>query len=364
VGQVGASPAWLFVRSAEFSAMKVMILSALSPGFMPKKVPAPQCHVQVCTIHCPKGPRDGSPHLRLSAVRGVCSVITVQLMTDDRFAWIRADVELATRLAAVWPAWEDTGGGGLAATLDQLPDWSGWDAWPDSDKQHALTRLLDAWQGTGSATESVAGPGTEDRLAWVRDDAELVDRLAGCWPSWNSQDADGLAAVLDGQPDWAGWDAWEPGARRDYLMRALDAWYPPAEPETQAADEPLAWVHADPALVTRLDEVWTGWARPDESGLLAVLDRTPEWSGWPEWDADQQRGYLKQTLDVWYPAEETPPAAEPPADEKATDGPQATLAAAVAEARATVPGAADLSDEEIRRLLTEVLNEEIATHAQ
>lgn len=250
----------------------------------------------------------------------------------------------------MWPAWADVGERGLEAVLDRQPDWVGWDDWSGTDKQAGLARLLDAW----FPAETAAGAEV-DRVAWVREDGELVDRLTANWPSWDSPGGGGLAPFLDEQPDWAGWDTWESGPRREYLARALDAWYPPADAEPATETDPFAWVRADTALVARLDEVWPAWAQPDDSGLLAVLSGTPEWTGWEAWNAEQQRSYLSRTLVVWYPADTAPP--EPMA---ATDKAHTELAAALNEALATIPGAADLSPDEIRRILTEVLTEELA----
>jgi hypothetical protein len=169
----------------------------------------------------------------------------------------------------------------------------------------------------------------EDRLSWVREDPDLVTRLDAAWPGWAEPGEHGLAAALDQEPDWSGWEHWDADVRRNHLATTLDRWYP---------QDRLGWVRADPDVVTRLDAVWPGWDRPGEHGLAATLDAQPGWEGWDAWDPHARMSYLKQTLDTWYPPQDDDAQgagwyhAEPPAEGSA-QAPAATPVEAQPEAR-------------------------------
>lgn len=211
----------------------------------------------------------------------------------------------------------------------------------------------------------------DDRLSWIRDDTTLTTRLNTLWPGWEQSDDNGLGAALDQVPDWSGWPNWSIEDKRSRLTAQLDEWYPPEPAPTEqyqaeqyvaeqppAELDPIGWVRDDRQLVTRLDGTWQGWEQPGDSGLIATLDRTAEWNGWRDWDLATRRGYLVATLDAWYPAVAAQPAeAEAPDLSAIGDG----LADILSRAKETVPGAAELSDDELGQLLAEVLAEEIAT---
>ena len=218
-------------------------------------------------------------------------------LQEDRLSWVYEDPALASRLDAAWPSWDEAGDSGMAAVLDQTPDWTGWDGWSADEKRSRLAETLNQWYPPGVAD---AGPET-DRIAWVREDPELTGRLNASWPGWDDSGTSGLAAVLDQTPDWVGWDQWDPHARRDYLIRTLDAWYPPAP-----ADQPA-----------------------------------------PSADHGADHGASREAA--------APSSAEPAAPQLS-----AGLAGILAQARDAVPGAAGLSADEISQVLAEVLAEEMA----
>jgi hypothetical protein len=89
-----------------------------------------------------------------------------QRLPVDRVGWIRGDQALVARLGAVWPGWDDPGAGGLVATLDQIPEWGGWDTWSEADRRSYLVQTLDAWYPAEPAAEepSPAAPAVEPLL--------------------------------------------------------------------------------------------------------------------------------------------------------------------------------------------------------
>lgn len=260
---------------------------------------------------------------------------------EERLSWVHEDSALVARLDSLWPSWQD---GRMVAQLDQESGWENWDSWSPDDKRTQLGRLLDTWYPQAQAQE--AQP--VDRIAWVRDDPALVQRLNGVWPAWEAE----LTATLDGTAEWNGWDAWDTATKRDYLSRTLDAWYPQAA--TAAPADRIAWIRDDATLVQRLNSVWPGW----ENGLVATLDQTPEWNGWDAWDTPTKRDYLARTLDAWYP-----PAAAPEPSQAGTEL-VSGVTALLNEAVAAVPAADDLSPEQLQQVLAEILAEEIGTVAR
>jgi hypothetical protein len=232
----------------------------------------------------------------------------------------------------------------MVAQLDQESGWENWDSWSADDKRTQLGRLLDAWYPQQRAQQAPPA----DRIAWVRDDSALVQRLNSVWPAWET----GLTATLDQTAEWSGWDAWDTPTKRDYLGRTLDAWYPPAA-TTPPADR-IAWVREDSTLVQRLNSVWPGW----ETGLVVTLDQTAEWNGWDAWETVTKRDYLARTLDAWYPPAATPEHQQ--AGSELVTG----VTALLNEAVAAVPAAGDLSPEQLQQVLAEILAEELGTVVQ
>jgi hypothetical protein len=214
----------------------------------------------------------------------------------------------------------------------------------------------------------------DNRLSWVYGDSALVARLNTLWPGWEHSDSDsGLVPQLDQTPEWD-WDAWSTEDKQAYLNQLLNGWFPPEGDGSQERTDRLAWVYEDAALTDRLNTNWPGWA--EANGLAATLDTTVEWNGWDVWEAQDKRDYLAVTLDSWYPPADgaEPPAvalasahtelvAEPAAEPVVATSPadlEAGLAEALARVRETVPGAADLSTDELGNLLSEVLHEQLA----
>ena len=215
-------------------------------------------------------------------------------------------------------------------------------------------------------------------LAWVYEDHELAGRLDGSWPSWHAPD--GLLAMLDQSADWNGWRGWDDDQKRAALRSLLDAWYPASDDETvdeDAFDEDVdeesfdedaldgavgtpgdrvAFARRDPRIVERLTGNWPNWT----SELAGTLDAAQGWDGWDGWPDETKLGYLSQLLDHWFPPQQSA-TAEHAAPDRPVDQ---QLAAIFAEAKASIPDAAELSEEQLAEILTELLNEEIAKAAQ
>lgn len=149
----------------------------------------------------------------------------------------------------------------------------------------------------------------------------------------------------------------EPQDKLTQLWQLLDVWYPPqtSEPaapiDQQAAPaDRIAWIWADSALTMRLDAVWPGWAKAD--GLAVTLDRTEQWNGWDTWETSAKLDYLRVTLDAWYPPDTNVGVA---AAAESVAGLENYVAGILSRILQTVPGAADLSEAELSRILTGVL---------
>jgi hypothetical protein len=156
-----------------------------------------------------------------------------------------------------------------------------------------------------------------NRTEWVLSDHELVRRLDQAWPDegWRADDVDGLAAALDGFPEWAGWDGWDLATQIDELDKLLCTWEQPEEADTSQprwnaesgfwelynADRTEWWAY-DAASVTWFDlweQRWIplagassqpfGWVTEEQAPVLADL-YGEDWAQPLTWELDARWG--------------------------------------------------------------------------
>jgi hypothetical protein len=53
------------------------------------------------------------------------------------------ELTLVERLNELWPTWADETSDGLTAQLDNLTEWSGWEAWDIETRRNYLRATLD-----------------------------------------------------------------------------------------------------------------------------------------------------------------------------------------------------------------------------
>ena len=186
---------------------------------------------------------------------------------------------------------------------------------------------------------------TPDRFAWVP--PESVERLSSAWgPDWQTP--------LGEQLDYRWGEGWEQHSNddkaawlHDLLAELLGSEEPagPAEPADPATR--FDWVPTE--IAERLSSAWgPDWQTP----LGEQLDY--RWGdGWEQHPADPKAAWLPDVVDeLLAPADDIPaqPGAPTPEPDGAAGFSADQIKSAVDDVLAEVPGAEDLSEEELRQI--------------
>jgi hypothetical protein len=195
--------------------------------------------------------------------------------TSSRIDWVLPNHDLAQRLDRMWSGetWRNDDNDGLAATLDAIPEWSGWDSWATDRQVEELERLLFSWEQPAEPAASSAEPVAEDTSQ----------------PRWNPNSGFWEVYNADHEQWWAH-DAdtgmWFDPAAQQWIPRHADDgaaaepaggdfdWVTPEQERSLAAVYGQDWAGA---LTQELDTRWgSGWQHhPAEHKQTWLADLLP-----------------------------------------------------------------------------------------
>lgn len=191
--------------------------------------------------------------------------------TSSRVDWVSPNHDLAQRLDRMWSGetWRNDDSDGLAATLDAIPEWSGWDSWATDRQVEELERLLISWeQPAASSTEPVAEDTGQPR--WNPD--------SGFWEVYNADHEQWWAHDADS-------GMWFDPSAQQWIPRHTDGG---AEAEPAGGD--FDWVTPEQtrSLAGVYGQDWAG-------ALTQELD-TRWGSGWQHHPAEHKQAWLTDLL--------------------------------------------------------------------